>query len=264
MAISKVNSKTFYVLGRVLLFYISTVILFATISGFFKGLPYANHASLLLSSVLTFTLVVLFTRWEKLTLSEIGISFQRLGILEFVIGFGIGIVMVAIQAIVTTSFAEVTFVLSPDIPLIRIASSFVLYMLVAVREELVFRSYSMRSLANSIDPIFAIIVITIIFILEHVIAGVSWKMSVIGSGFGGILFGLAALKTKGISLPLGIHASWNFTQWMLGFKDDTGIWKEIVKAGEESRSEDVALTGFVMAMSMAIALILILYRNQRV
>lgn len=33
----------------------------------------------------------------------------------------------------------------------------------------------------------------------------SWKMAIIGSGFGGLLFGIAALRTKGLALPIGLH-----------------------------------------------------------
>jgi membrane protease YdiL (CAAX protease family) len=263
MTTPRSSLKMFYVFARVLLFYALSVIIFATASGFTKELPFADYISLAVSSLLTLTLIVLFTKWEKVTLPEVGIAFQRQSTLRFLSGFGVGIVMVAVQAIITAGFAEVSFVLSPDVSIITIAPSLILYLLVALREELVFRSYSIRSLANSISPIVALITITIIFILEHVMAGVSWKMSVIGSGFGGILFGVAALKTKGIALPLGIHSAWNFTQWMLGFKNDTGIWREVVKSGHESAAENIALSGFVIAMSLAIVSLLVFYQKKK-
>jgi len=250
-------------LARVLLFYVVSVLIFATTAGFTKGFHYSDHVSLLISTLFTFLLVALFVKWEKLSLLIVGIDFKPNSILRFLSGFGIGMLMVAIQAIVTASFAEVTFVLSSDVSISSIIYSLALYLLVALREELVFRSYTLRSLAIAMTPPVALSIITIIFILEHVLAGVSWKMSIIGSGFGGILFGLAALKTKGLALPLGIHSSWNFSQWMLGFKNDTGIWKEAVKTGEELKAENVALTGFVIAMSIAILYILISYNNNR-
>jgi len=247
---------------RVLLFYILTVIIFATTSGLTKGLPYADYISLSVSSILTFFLIVLFIKSERLALTDVGISFRSDSASKFLSGFGVGIIMVAIQASVATSFAEVSFVLSSNISILNIIGSLALYLLVALREELVFRSYSIRSLAKAINPLTALVIITILFILEHVIAGVSWKMSVIGSGLGGILFGLAALKSQGIALPLGIHSSWNFTQWMLGFKNDTGIWREVVKPGEESSAENVALLGFSIAMCLAIFGIAMLYRQR--
>ena len=42
----------------------------------------------------------------------------------------------------------------------------------------------------------------IIFILEHILGGTPIGMSIIGVGLGGVLFSIAALKTKGLALPL--------------------------------------------------------------
>ena len=70
----------------------------------------------------------------------------------------------------------------------------------ACREELVFRSYSLRSLGYSLTPIIALIIITVIFILEHVVSGMTWKMAMLGSGAGGILFGFSSVENKRNSL----------------------------------------------------------------
>ncbi len=257
------SRKTFSGLAPVLLFYILNVTIFATVSGVTKGSPAASYISLAVSSLLTFLLIVVFTRWQTLQLADVGIDLQLLSVKRFLCGFGMGIVMVTIQAIITGSFAQVTFMPSSNLSGLATVSSLILYFLVALREELVFRSYALRSLAKSTTPLIALATITIIFILEHVIAGVPLKISVIGSGLGGVLFGLAALKTKGLALPLGIHTSWNFTQWMLGFKDDSGIWKEVVEPGREAPAENVALLGFTVAFGIAIICILIVYRNER-
>lgn len=262
MTTSKGTLKTFHGIVRVLLFYVGSLIIFAIVSGVAKGRPNADYASLTVSSLLTFGLIISFAKWEKLTLPEIGIGFESGSVLRFAGGFGLGVAMVLVQAVITTMFAKVTFVLSSDISLLDISLSLVLYLLVAVREELVFRTYMLRNMSNLTSPLVALITITIVFILEHVIAGVSWKMSVVGSGFGGILFGLAALKTRGIALPLGIHFAWNFSQWMLGFKNDTGVWREVVTRGAESSAENVALLGFTVAMSLGIFCVLIVVRRK--
>lgn len=92
----------------------------------------------------------------------------------------------------------------------------------------------------------------------------SWKMSILGPGLGGVLFGLAALKTKGLALPLGLHFSWNFTQWLFGFKNNNGVWREIVEKGQETHAENIALTGFVIAMTIGITSLLLFYKKEKI
>lgn len=263
MSISKTSSKWF-IIGRVLLFYIISIIIFATVSGLTKKSEYPDHFCILFSAMLTFVLVIVFSKWEKLKLKEVGIAIQKNSFLRFSAGLGIGIALVIIQVAIVSNTAAIHFSLSANTSVLSIISPLLLYFVVALREELVFRSYSLRNLANSIHPILALLFITTIFILEHIIAGIPWKMAIIGSGFGGILFGLSALKTKGLALQLGIHFSWNFAQWMFGFKGNYGIWKEVVKKGQEAHAENVALTAFVITMIIGISAILTIYRNQKI
>jgi membrane protease YdiL (CAAX protease family) len=209
-------------------------------------------------------LVLLFIKWDKLTLGEIGLKVQNSSLPRFLSGFVFGIILVIIQVLIVSNFAEVTFTFSPNGSTINLISALSLYFIIACREELVFRSYALRSLAYAVNPIFALTTITILFIIEHVIGGMSWKMSIIGSGLGGILFGFASLKTKGLALPLGLHFSWNFTQWLFGFKNNTGVWKEIVEKGSETHAENVALLGFIAAMCLGIVGILVFYKKEKI
>lgn len=262
MASSKVSIKWVLAICRILLFYIFSVIIFVTTSGLAKNLFLADHLSFLISSILTFLLAILFAKWEKLSLNDIGLMVDNGSFLRFLSGFGIGVVMVIVQALIITNFAHVKFSLAPNYQSINVITSLILYFLIACREELVFRSYSLRSLNYSLRPPLALIIITAIFISEHIIAGVSLKMSILGSGLGGILFGVAALKTKGLALPLGLHFSWNATQWLLGFKNNTGVWREIVEKGHESQAENIGLAGFVLVMSVSIVGIWLFYREK--
>lgn len=262
MTASKASVKYLFSIGRVLLFYVCSVVIFATCSGAVKNVYFGDHLSFLTSSILTFLLVIGFAKWEKLSLKDIGLKIDRGSFLRFSCGIVIGCVMVVVQAIIISSFAKVKFSLTFDIQLINVITSLILYFLIACREELVFRSYSLRSLAYSINAATALVIITIIFIIEHVIGGSSWKMAILGSGFGGVLFGLSALKSKGLALPLGLHFSWNAAQWLLGFKNNTGVWREIVEKGQESHAENIGLAGFIFVMSVSIAAICFFYKGR--
>jgi len=222
----------------------------------------ADLSSLVLASVLTFLLVYLFTRWQKLRLNDVGVVPGKSTIQRFVVGYVIGLSMSAIQALTVFGFGHLQLTIVPNITAQQIILPLSLYLFVACREELVFRSYSLRSLDYSFSSAVALLSITVIFVLEHVVAGMTWKMAAIGSGLGGILFGLSALKTKGLALPLGLHGAWNFGQWMVGFKNKAGVWTAVVEKGYERETENVSLVAFSLVMLLAITGIVLFYKRK--
>jgi membrane protease YdiL (CAAX protease family) len=258
------SKKWYQILARVLFFYICSVIILAFFSGLTKNISakIADQLSILSAAVLTFLLVLIFTRWGKLNLNDVGIIPSRKSASRFFIGYSIGLLMAIIQALIVLSFGHFRLSLIPQISVMEILLPLLLYFLIACREELVFRSYSLRSLNYALGPPLALIIITIIFILEHIVSGMTWEMAIIGSGSGGILFGLAALKTKGLALPMGLHSAWNFGQWSLGFKNKSGIWKAIIEKGYESKVENIGLAAFIFVMALAITGISIYYKNE--
>ena len=222
----------------------------------------ADLSSLVFASLLTFLLVYLFTRWEKLRLNDVGVVPGKSTIQRFVVGYVIGLSMSAIQALTVFGFGHLQLTIVPNITAQQIILPLSLYLFVACREELVFRSYSLRSLDYSFSSAVALLSITVIFVLEHVVAGMTWKMAAIGSGLGGILFGLSALKTKGLALPLGLHGAWNFGQWMVGFKNKAGVWTAVVEKGYERETENVSLVAFSLVMLLAITGIVLFYKRK--
>jgi membrane protease YdiL (CAAX protease family) len=106
------------------------------------------------------------------------------------------------------------------------------------------------------------IIITIIFILEHVVGGMSWGMAILGSGAGAVLFGLAALKSKGLALSLGLHSAWNFGQWTFGFKNKPGIWQAVVEKGYDDSVQIAGLVAFLFVTGLVITGIYFYYRRR--
>ena len=261
---SKLRKNRFSTIARVLLFYLCSVLVLMFTSRVAKALPpnVGDIFSVFFASALTIGLVYLFTQWEKLRLRDIGVVPGKKTIQRFVTGYVIGISMAVLQAMIVFGFGHLKFTLAPNITVAQIAFPLLLYFLVACREELVFRSYSLRSLAWSLSPAVALTIVTVIFILEHVMAGSTWKMAVIGSGFGGILFGVAALKTKGLSLPLGLHFAWNFGQWMVGFKNASGVWNAVVEKGFETETENISLAAFAVVMLLSISGLISFYKRK--
>ena len=259
------KSYTYYLL--ILLFYILSLVIFIVVSGTTKELPveYKDLTTVAASSGLTFILVIIFTKWSKLTPNMVGILPGKLTLKRFFTGISIGLMAAIFQLLISLLFFHDHLTLSLNsLNTKAIILNILLYFFVALREEFVFRSYPLNALNNSLKSTISLFIIIIVFIAEHILAGMSWKMAIIGSGFGGLLFGIAALRTKGLALPIGLHFAWNLGQWITGFKNGTGIYKVIVEAGYEQKAENIGLVAFVFVMCIAIALVIFLTKSQNI
>ncbi|MDC6364863.1 MULTISPECIES: CPBP family intramembrane glutamic endopeptidase [Flavobacteriaceae] len=266
MAIKEKNkNQRWHTLARVILFYACTliVIILAEILSESAEVNIAGQLSMFIATILSFFLVVIFTRWEKLKLNDVGIVPSKKSAPRFSIGFGIGLSIAIMQVMITLSFGHLQLNFVPEITMTEILLILLLYIFVGCREELVFRSYSLRSLSYSLTPFLALIIITAIFVIEHLFGGMTWQNAIIGSGTGAILFGLAALKTKGLALPLGLHVAFNFGNWAFGFKGRPGIWEVIVEKGYDTQVNNIGLAAYVFAMGLAIIGICIFYKKEK-
>ena len=127
----------------------------------------------------------------------------------------------------------------------------VTYVLLACREELAFHGYPLRRLYSSIGLWGAQLIVAIIFALEHAAAGSTWAQAILGAGIGSLLFGMAAITTRGLAVPIGLHAAWNFGDWMHGGKGAGGVWHPIVLETYRNRADQAAMAGYVVIMVLA-------------
>jgi len=266
MTVKRANkNQRWYTLAKVILFYACTLLVLIPSDILSEGaeVNIAGQLSMLFATILSFFLVLIFTRWEKLKLNEVGIVPGKKSASRFSIGFGIGLSIAIMQVMITLGFGHLQLNFVPEITITEILLILLLYIFAGCREELVFRSYSLRSLSYSFTPFFALIIITAIFVIEHLFGGMTWQNAIIGTGTGAILFGLAALKTKGLALPLGLHIAFNFGNWALGFKDRPGIWKIVVEQGYDAQVNNIGLAAYVFAMGLAITGICIFYKKEK-
>jgi membrane protease YdiL (CAAX protease family) len=224
-----------------------------------QGFPKAwtDHVTVILATILTFGLTLLFLRWEGLDLRDVGLMPGRQSIFRVATGFLIGLILAFLQVAGVMLLGHVNLVLYPAPGFPYIFTAFLLYLLIALREELAFRAYPLRGLNYVLGPWTAQAIVAIIFSLEHVAGGMSWMQAFLGPGIGAILFGVAALRTKGIALPIGLHAAWNFGQWTFGFKNVPGIWEAVVEKGY---GQEVIRTGMISYVFIMILAIVIFYR----
>lgn len=223
----KNESQRWWVLGRVLLFMIGCAIVLVAIT---PVAPKGNGSTSelftgVMASLGAFGLTLLFLRWEGLRLDDVGVSPDRRSLLRFVIGFLIGAFLVALNSTALWGAGHVRWVRASEIGLTDVMITPVAYLCLAAREELAFHGYPLRRLKTFFGIWGAQLLVASIFALEHVAGGSTLWLALFGAGVGSLLFGMAAIATRGIALPIGIHAAWNIGDWMRGDKATVGFRK---------------------------------------
>jgi membrane protease YdiL (CAAX protease family) len=97
-----------------------------------------------------------------------------------------------------------------------------LLLISAVVEEIIYRVGLLSGVAAALDKVpagrwIAVLMTGALFGVAHLHnAGATW-VSAVGTGLGGVIYGIAFLTTRSIWLPLALHFSWNLSQGLFGF-----------------------------------------------
>jgi hypothetical protein len=235
---------------RVLLFFVLCMVLLAGAGPLATSLhvPFPALAIGAITAVGTLLLTMAFARWDKVSLRNVGAAPGRLSIPRFVVGFLLGLLLVALHVSIEAAAGHVTWTRSSSVSVGSVALSLATFVLLACREELAFRGYPLRRLNSVYGLWIAQAVVAIVFALEHVAGGATWTNALLGSGMGSLLFGMAAIATEGLAVPIGLHAAWNFGDWMHGGKDSTGIWQQVVPDAFARQAEITAMAGYVVVI----------------
>ena len=239
--------------GRVLLFYIGCVVILATIAPL---APLGSEPTTMLfigalTSFGAFCLTLLFGRWEGLRLGDIGAWPDRRSPLRLAFGFLIGLFLVGLHTGIVRSTGHVQWVRASGIGFPDAMITLIAFLLLSFREELAFHGYPLRRFKTLFGLWGAQLIVAIVFALEHKAGGNSWKNAFLGAGVGSLLFGMAAIATRGLALPIGLHAAWNVGDWLRGGKGSTGYLKAVVENGFEERTALVVMTSHVLVMCSA-------------
>lgn len=107
----------------------------------------------------------------------------------------------------------------------------------AAMEELAFRSYPLWVSTEALGRWPAQAFIALAFALLHVAYG--WSLTTVAFGVlpSGLLFGMAAIASRGLALPFGIHAGLNLGRWLTSETDGAGPWQL------DTTSIDVTMAG---------------------
>jgi uncharacterized protein len=199
------------------------------------------------TSILTFLLTLLFLRWDHRDFRDVGLGMTIRTLPRWVVGFLIGSALVALQEFIIYAGGHTHWALDlRNASTASVLLSLAAYVMLALREELAFRAYPLRSLERASGMWAALLVTGIVFMLEHNAGGWTWSRSLLGPPAGALLFGMAALATRGIAVPFGIHAAFNFGQWVMGQKENVGLWRPMIDAGFKEQAEALGYLGYLL------------------
>jgi hypothetical protein len=209
------------------------------------------------TSVGALLLTHLFARWDGVSASEVGAAPDRYSLNRLAAGFVVGLLLVAMNTFAMWCTGHVTWVLTHAPRLPSAPVTLVAFLLLASREELAFHGYPLRRLETFYGVWVAQGAVALIFALEHVAGGSNWTTAFFGSGVGSILFGMAAIASRGLAVPIGVHAAWNFGDWLRGDKDTAGVWEAVV---DEGFAGNVELAGMVSYVVLFVFTTLVFWR----
>ena len=198
------------------------------------------------STLLLVALTRVVLRSEQRRPDTVGLAIEASSVGRLSAGIAIGVALYALNVLVVLLVAGPVGV-EPAAG--RNAGTFALLMAtllsLAAMEEVGFRGYPLRTLAQSIGTWKAQVVVALAFGLAHIAYG--WSLSAVTFGVlpSALLFGVAAMASRGLALPIGVHAGVNMASRSLGEHDAVGLWTLVV--GEAARGRIAAVAPWTSA-----------------
>jgi membrane protease YdiL (CAAX protease family) len=255
IARSKTNKHARWpVVAKALLFILGCAVASAVAAPLTRGLTlrWPEFIVGVIGSLWALGLTLVFVRWDGVRLDDVGAKPDRLSLARLVVGFLIGTGMVALWMSISMATGYVHWERAPENGAVMAANTLIAYLGLASREELAFHGYPLRRLEQSFGSWGAQLIVALVFALEHMVGGWPWTRALFGAGVGSLLFGMAAIATRGLAVPIGLHAAWNFGQSMMGLNGEPALWRTVVDNGQEQHVEHVRTIAYLAVMGSAI------------
>lgn len=190
------------------------------------GLPndFAITALALASVLLVSYLLTRFL--NRKPFGAIGLSLHSLAGRELGIGCFLGFLMMTGVFLVEemSGFAQLSWRGLGTLESVKIVAWGIPYFAVAALfEETLFRGYFFQTLMQGITFLPAMLVMSLLFGLGHLLNPNATTFGVVNVALAGILFSIAYLKTRSLWLPFGLHFAWNFSESVLYAFPNSGV-----------------------------------------
>lgn len=201
------------------------------------------------SSIALLGLTAAFLHWERREADSAGLRFELRSIGRFGIGAVVGGALYGGHLLVLLSLTEVRIVPGPGIPTATLLLVLTTYIVLATMEEVGFRGYALRRLEERLGRASALVLGAVAFGALHLAYGWTLSTAMLGAGAGALLFGIAALVSRGLAVPIGLHAAWNVAGWSVGEKDGAGLWHLAIPE-PATRAATVGSLSYVLVMAL--------------
>lgn len=164
----------------------------------------------------TLLIIWVFTRfWDKEKFMTLG--FQTTNRLkEFLVGLGMGLLIMGSAYVLFLALGQIRYI-NFDFDIMDILLSVIVFILVAVTEEVLIRGYVLKNLMVSFNKYVALIISSLLFSFIHgANPNIDW-LSLVNLFLAGILLGLSYIHTRNLWFPIALHLSWNLFQTLFGF-----------------------------------------------
>jgi membrane protease YdiL (CAAX protease family) len=217
------------------------------------------------SSVLIVILTAAFVRHERRLFSDVGLNFTTTSTFRFALGLLLSFAVYALIVLLTSCLLgpihfERAATVNPSTVLLTVVTTLTL----ACMEELGFRAYPLQTLAPTLGYWPAQLIVTVAFGLCHILFGYSWLAVLTGVIPCALLFGATAIATRGLAMPIGVHAGLNLAQWALGEKGQSGLWATTATDSARTRIATFSPLIVVSVMIAATVLTWLASRTKRV
>lgn len=159
----------------------------------------------------------LVTKWfckkDKITLKDLGITFNTRNRLEFYLGFIIGVVLWAIVSFSQAFLAGFSWELKPDVSIINVAYGLIFIFIADLGTELFTRGYPLKTFEKSVGSNAAIIIMMFFVGLKSYSSQVEGDLlfyTILIPFLHTIFFSIIYLKTSRLGASLGMHTGANF------------------------------------------------------
>ncbi len=193
------------------------------------------------------------------TFKEIGFSIDKNTPVRFVKGFLIGLVIVTLMLAIMICLSDLEITLSKKSNITEVLFWLLAFFPLAYMEEVIFRGYAFTKSIGSIGIWPTQILLAILFTWYHDFTGATFLNQLIGPGVWALVYGIAAIWSKGIALPTGLHMALNVGLALVGQKDGrAGVWDlyypQDVTLAMETQTERI---GLIMQIGILIIAILL-------
>jgi membrane protease YdiL (CAAX protease family) len=178
--------------------------------------------------------------FERKPLGVVGLAFHPYWVKEMCVGLAIGGIMMVSVGGTEALLALARFhrnSLPASAELAYGSGLFLVLLISATNEELVFRGYPFQKLVESLGPPGAVAVGSACFGLAHLANSHHTWISTLNTMLVGIPLSIAYLRTRSLWMPVGIHFAWNYVQGFIfglpvsGFRFPTTLLNAQVHGG---------------------------------